>query len=97
MAPKYARKALDEAVAAADIHDEMVAVGLFAPKGSAGGLLAGGALGDVVGGGIGGAVGSALGGLAGVKAGRKVAGDLHNLPNCSGWPGRGSKPRRRTG
>jgi hypothetical protein len=81
MAPKYARKALDEALASSHVDDEMLAVGLFAPKGSGVGMLAGGLVGDVVGGGLGGAVGSALGDLAGIGAGRKVAGDLHNLPS----------------
>ena len=89
MAPKYARKALDEALASSHVDDEMLAVGLFAPKGSGVGMLAGGLVGDVVGGGLGGAVGSALGDLAGIGAGRKVAGDLHNLPV--------SRRRRRTG
>jgi hypothetical protein len=80
MAPKYARKALDEALAASQLDDQMVAVGLFSPRGSSGGMIAGGLVGDVVGGGLGGAVGSALGGLAGANAGRKVSGDIHNLP-----------------
>jgi hypothetical protein len=80
MAPKYARKALDEALAASRLDDRMLAVGLFAPRGSSGGMIAGGLVGDVVGGGLGGVVGSALGDVAGMSAGRKVAGDLHNLP-----------------
>ena len=79
MAPKYARKALDEALAASKLDDQMVAVGLFSPRGSSGGMIAGGLVGDVVGG-LGGVVGSALGDLAGASAGRKVAGDIHNLP-----------------
>ena len=79
MAPKYARKALDEALAASRLDDRMVAVGLFSPRGSSGGMMAGGLVGDVVGGGLG-VVGSALGDLAGASAGRKVAGDIHNLP-----------------
>lgn len=81
MAPKYARKALASALAASDITDEMLAVGLFAPRGSNVGLLAGGLVGDVVGGGLGGALGSALGELGGTAAGRKVAGDIHELPS----------------
>ena len=71
MAPKYARKALEEALASSHVDDKMLAVGLFAPKGSGVGMLAGGLVGDVVGGGLGGAVGSALGDwLGSAPAGR---------------------------
>ena len=101
MAPKYARKALDEALAASRLDDEMVAVGLFSPRGSSGGMIAGGLVGDVVGG-LGGVVGSALGDLAGASAGRKVAGDIHNLPKdlivgvSKEWVYGASMPGRKT-
>ncbi|HEU5000930.1 MAG TPA: hypothetical protein VFT68_18485 [Lapillicoccus sp.] len=101
MAPKYARKALDEALAASKLDDQMVAVGLFSPRGSSGGMIAGGLVGDVVGG-LGGVVGSALGDLAGASAGRKVAGDIHNLPKdlivgvSKEWVYGASMPGRKT-
>jgi hypothetical protein len=101
MAPKYARKALDEALAASRLDDQMVAVGLFSPRGSSGGMIAGGLVGDVVGG-LGGVVGSALGDLAGASAGRKVAGDIHNLPKdlivgvSKEWVYGASMPGRKT-
>jgi hypothetical protein len=101
MAPKYARKALDEALAASRLDDEVVAVGLFSPRGSSGGMIAGGLVGDVVGG-LGGVVGSALGDLAGASAGRKVAGDIHNLPKdlivgvSKEWVYGASMPGRKT-
>ncbi len=91
MAPKYARKALADALRAADIDDQVLAVGLFAPRGSTVGILAGGFVGDVVGGGLGGALGSALGELGAVAGGRTVAGDIHKLPSdlilgvCEEW------------
>ena len=68
--PHDARKALNEALASSHVDDEMLAVGLFAPKGSGVGMLAGGLVGDVVGGALSGAVGSALGDLAGNGAGK---------------------------
>ncbi len=91
MAPKYARKALADALRAADIDDQVLAVGLFAQRGSTVGILAGGFVGDVVGGGLGGALGSALGELGAVAGGRTVAGDIHKLPSdlilgvCEEW------------
>lgn len=42
MAPKYARKALEEALASSHVDDKMLAVALFASKGSGVGMLAGG-------------------------------------------------------
>lgn len=69
MAPKYARKALADALRAADIDDQVLAVGLFAPRGSTVGILAGGLVGDVVGGGPGGALASALASWAASPAG----------------------------
>ena len=102
MAPKYAEKALDEALAASELSDEMVAVGLFTPRGSSGGMIAGGLVGDVVGGGLGGVVGSALGDLAGTNAGRKIAGDIHGLPKdlivgvSKEWVYGASMPGRKT-
>lgn len=81
MAPKYARKAFDEALAASNITDTMVAVGLFSPKGTVAGMTAGGLVGDIVGGGVGGAVGSLVGDVAGLTTGRQAAGSMHNLPS----------------
>jgi hypothetical protein len=70
-------EAVQEALAARGVEDEVVAAGQFNPRGHTGGLFVGGLAGDEVGGKLGGvadAVGTAAGSLAGMRAADAASG-----------------------
>jgi hypothetical protein len=73
-------EAVQEALAARGIEDEVIAAGQFNPRGHTGGLFVGGLAGDELGGKLGG-VGDAVGVAAGSVAGMRAADAASGLPD----------------
>lgn len=71
--------AINTAVTRAGLTDEVVAAGQFIPRGSTGGMFAGGLVGDEVGGVLGGAA-DAIGTVGGALAGARGAARSRGLP-----------------
>lgn len=79
MSEEKMQHAVQEALAARGIEDEVLAAGQFNPRGHSGGMFVGGLAGDSAGG-IGGEVGSTIGMVAGIGAGEVAAGEATGLP-----------------
>src|SRR3954447_16261988 len=71
-------EAVNETMAAQHIDDRVVAAGQFSPRGSSGGMFAGGLAGDSLLGNVTGLAGVAT--VGGALAGARVAGRLRSLP-----------------
>lgn len=79
MSEEKMEHAVQEALAARGIDDEVLAVGQFNPRGHSGGMFVGGLAGDSAGG-IAGGVGEAVGTVAGIGAGEAAASEATGLP-----------------
>ena len=79
MSEEKMEHAVQEALAARGVEDEVIAAGQFNPRGHSGGMFVGGMAGDTAGGALGG-VGDAIGTVAGIGAGGAAADEASGLP-----------------